>query len=162
MAIAIQLDLPLAHGMPIEYLAQDVPHRMRREATEHQLTEAELGTVRESSPLGVLTRRATPIERLAANIHGLVTAHADPTPAELAKLIAEAIGDAAIARIHTQTTGVLQLGCAFEHDGKRCGWTWPEHPAGPFYDGRAFPEHHYRDPRDEAPATTPTTGAVCE
>ena len=75
--------------------ASRIAPRPRRAATEHQLTEAELGLVREPSQLGEVTRRATPVERLAASLHGLVTGHADPTPAELAILIRRAIEDAA-------------------------------------------------------------------
>jgi len=164
-ATARALGLPLWRHLPIDVLGEDelgnATHypRARRNATEHQLTEAELALVREPSPAGEVTRRATPIERLAANIHGLVTGHADPTPAALAKLIREAITEATIARMPIQSTDAEDLGCAFEHDGQRCGWSWPEHPTGSFFDGRAFPMHSYHsalvlEPK-QAPAEPP-------
>jgi hypothetical protein len=98
-AVARTLGLSQWRHQPIDLLdpAEPIDRRPRRYAaehrlpTDHQLSELELGLVRESSAQGEVIRRASAIERLANNLHGLVTGKADPTPAIVARLIRQAI-----------------------------------------------------------------------
>jgi hypothetical protein len=122
-ATARELGLPLWKHLPIDVLTEaelgplmsavsaelaELDRRnaagTRRAATksaaaaEHALnverfTEAELAELGLGNAAGM--RGASPVERLAASLHSVAAGLADPTPATIAKLIAEAINSTA-------------------------------------------------------------------